>query len=201
MRNALISAVVAVQILFLGGPAGAGSFTEVGDAGNTPAAAQSTSGTGSLDTIFGTLSPDTDTDVFKIFVADPSSLAITFVGTNLSDDDDLILWVLDTAGHLLFVDDDSGPGFLPQMNAGDLSGAPGFYLVAYNLVVSNPIVDVGTLVVSGWTTTPLPSQTGPVVMNLRNAGFAENTAVPEPSTIMLIGAGAVALFGRARRKA
>ena len=46
--------------------AAAVTWNEIGDAGNTPLTAQTPIGTGALNTIIGTLSPATDTDVFKI---------------------------------------------------------------------------------------------------------------------------------------
>ena len=112
----------------------AGVWNEVGDAGGTPGTAQTTLGAGSLTTIFGTLSPAGDTDVFKIYVNDTAAFSITMDGTALSGDNDTELYVLDTLGNLLFSDDDSGPGFLSQLNAGQFSAnAAGYYLIAYNL--------------------------------------------------------------------
>ena len=58
----------------------AGVWNEVGDAGNTPGTAQTTLGAGSLTTIFGTLSPAGDTDVFKIYVNDTAARRRSLTG-------------------------------------------------------------------------------------------------------------------------
>jgi hypothetical protein len=178
--------------------ANAGVWNEVGDAGDTPGTAQVASGIGALDTIFGALGVATDTDVFKIYVADTAAFSITMNGTNLSVDNDTQLYVLDTLGNLLFEDDDSGPGALSQLNAGDFAAfAAGNYLVAYNIFYSSPIDSP----VIGWDVNPGPEQTGPVQLNFTGAQFV---AVPEPASGALL---AVAMAGvalarrRARRNA
>lgn len=189
----------AVLPLFLaGGIATAATFTEVGDAGGTPGTAQVTTGSGSLDTIFGTLSPATDTDVFKIFITNPSLFSITMVGTSLSADNDTELYVLDAAGNLLFSDDDGGPGALSRLNAGQFAGNPaGLYLVAYNLFSSAPI---GSTPVTGWSVSPSPAQTGAVQLNFTNAEFAASD-VPEPASLALVGVGGLGLLaGHLRRR-
>jgi hypothetical protein len=190
--------IVLLPFLFTGGAASAATFTEVGDAGGTPGTAQITVGTGALNTIFGTLSPATDTDVFRIFITNPDLFSITMAGTSLSSDNDTELYVLDAAGNLVFSDDDGGAGLLSQVNAGALAGrSAGFYLVAYNLFNSSAI---GTPV-TGWTVSPSPSQTGAVQLNFTNAEFAA-ADVPEPASLVLTGAGALALLGctRLRRR-
>lgn len=173
--------------------ADAGVWTEVDDAGDTPATAQAATGSGSLDTIFGSLATSTDTDVFKIYIGDTAAFSINLLGTALSADNDLELYVLDTAGYLLFHDDDNGAGLLPQLGVGQFAAyAPGYYLVAYNLFSSVPI---GTPV-TGWDIAPSPAQTGPVQLNFTGAQFAE---VPEPASLALLGAAALGM-GLVRRR-
>ena len=108
-------------------PAARGGFWyELGDAGNTPATAQVTDSHGSLQGIIGTLSTSRDTDVFAIYVTDPELFSITMDGTDLSWDNDTQLWLMDAAASLIAFDDDSGAGWLSQMDVGVLSGyAPG----------------------------------------------------------------------------
>ena len=107
--------------------------------GDTPFTAQTPIGTGALNTIIGTLSPATDTDVFRIYIPDPSIFAVDMIGTSLSGDNDTELYILNALGNLVFNNDDSGPGWLSQVNAGNLTGqSAGIYLIAYNLFSSVP---------------------------------------------------------------
>jgi hypothetical protein len=180
-------------------------WIEVGDAGDSPATAQVTAGTGTLEAIIGTLDPPTDVDVFQIFITDPAAFSITMLGTNLSVDNDTLLYVMDAAGNLLFVDDDSGPGLLAQLNVGDLAGyAPGLYLVAYTLFLSQPI---GTTPVFGWFVDPDPPQTGTVQLNFTAAQFAvtddepEPPVVAEPHSVLMLGIGALCVVFKRRLSA
>ena len=182
-------AALATTLLFstLCASASAGTWTESGDAGNTPGTAQNSTGAGTLTTIYGSLNVATDTDVYKIYISDTASFSITMVGTALSGDNDTELYVLDSLGHLLFSDDDGGPGWLSQLNAGQFSAnAAGYYLVAYNLFSSSPIGNP----VTGWTVNPVPAQTGAVQLNFTSAQFSKQ--VPEPGSVALL---AIALAG------
>lgn len=176
--------------------ASAVTWNEIGDAGDTPLTAQTPIGTGALNTIIGTLSPATDTDVFKIYIPDPSIFSITMNGTDLiGSGDDTELWVMNTLGNLVFNDDDSGPGWLSQLNAGALTGQPGgIYLIAYNQFSAVPIDDQLNPIL-GWNFIGNPPQTGTVQLNLTGAEFAPQFAaaevapVPEPSSLLLFSVG------------
>lgn len=187
-------------LLWLGTtPVARGDFWyEIGDAGNTPATAQITTTGGPLQGIIGTIRTAYDTDVYAITVTDPELFSITMDGTNLSWDNDTQLWLMDAAANLIAFDDDSGPGWLSQMNVGVLSGyEPGRYLVAYNLYDSTAI---GTGPITGWTTIPDWSQTGRVQLNFTGAAYAVSTSsspggTPEPGGLILLGLGLLSVGG------
>jgi hypothetical protein len=108
-------------------------------------------------------------------------------GTDLiGSGDDTELWVMNAFGNLVFNDDDSGPGWLSQANAGALAGQPGgIYLIAYNQFSTIPISSQLNPII-GWSFLKNPSQTGTVQLNLTGAEFvpqvavAETASVPEP---------------------
>lgn len=198
------ASIVLLFLISLAGSVSAVTWNEVGDAGDTPLTAQTPIGTGALNTIIGTISSGTDTDVFRIYIPDPNIFAVTMDGTALSVDNDTELYILDALGNLVFNDDDGGPGWLSQANAGALAGRPGgIYLVAYNLFSSIP-ENAQLNPVTGWTVNPFHSQTGTVQLNLTGAEFvpqtaAETASVPEPSTWLLLGSGLVGFSVWSRR--
>jgi hypothetical protein len=146
-----------------------------------------------------------DTDVFRIYIPDPNIFSITMNGTDLiGSGDDTELWVMNAFGNLVFNDDDSGPGWLSQANAGALAGQPGgIYLIAYNQFSTIPINSQLNPII-GWSFLNNPSQTGTVQLNLTGAEFvpraaAETASVPEPSSLLLLGMGFVGFAARKLR--
>jgi hypothetical protein len=203
-NSRIAGTLIALVFMFLAASVSAVSWNETGDAGNTLLTAQTPIGIGALDTIVGTIGSGTDTDVFRIYIPDPSILAVTMNGTALSGDNDTELYILDAFGNLVFNDDDGGPGWLSQANAGPLAGRPsGIYLVAYNQFSSIP-ENSQLSPVTGWSFLNNPSQTGTVQLNLTGAEFvpqtaAESTTVPEPRSLLLLGSGLIGFAVRKKR--
>jgi hypothetical protein len=81
-----------------------GEFKETADAGDLPASATTTTGTGSLLAITGTLSAVSDVDMFKISVCNAGSFRATTVGTGTGIDTEL--WLFDAAGVGVVANDD-----------------------------------------------------------------------------------------------
>jgi len=182
------------------------------DAGELVSTAQDTTGIGaSLDSISGTLinlgtteEPVDDVDLFKILINDPVAFSVT-VTASLSDNNDAMLYLFDSAGVQTLVDDDGSGGFLPQFNAGELSaagGQAGEYFLAFNLFITNPedVDSVPPTLAEGWYRDPLPYQTGPYTLNLTGVSTAATTPpVPEPEILALFGLGLAGL-GVLRRR-
>ena len=85
-------------------------YSESGDAGATLATA-ATPGEGILQAIIGNLSSDTDADLFRIFVNDPSSFFATTVGGTTLDTS---LFLLNWNGSPAYLNDDDPGGLSLQ---------------------------------------------------------------------------------------
>lgn len=201
-RIILFAACVVASAAFTGMQANAATWTETGDAGELVGTAQSTVGFGALTLISGSLidlgEELDDIDLYRITILDPDAFSV-ITSASLSVDNDAMLFVFDAAGNLVFFNDDS-VGFLPGIDAGDLTGNPaGSYLLGINLFFTLPTSDP----LAGWDRDPDPFQTGPYDLTLTGAGFdSDGTAVPEPATLALLGAGLAGIgFLRRRRSA
>ena len=180
------------------------------DAGELVTTAQDTTGVGaSLDSISGSLinlgttaDPVDDVDLYKIMITDPAAFSVT-VTASLSGNNDAMLYLFDSAGIQVLVDDDGSGSLLPQFNAGALAGSPvGDYLLAFNLFITNPddVASTPPTLNSGWFRDPIPYQEGPYTLNLTGVSTAAETPpVPEPEILALFGLGLAGL-GLARRR-
>lgn len=106
-RGVRQQAVVVGGVVALAAVAQAGTYHEVGDAGQLPGTAQVVGGTGALDSIVGSILNRSDADVFRIYIADAAAFSATVsAGTNF----DSQLFLFDSAGRGLFYNDQSAGG-------------------------------------------------------------------------------------------
>src|SRR5688572_3689924 len=94
-------------------PSRAATMGESGDAGDLPGTAQTSAGVQPfgtpLDSITGTIASDSDQDMFAIFINDPASFSASTnnAGTELTDDDDTMLFLFDAGGVGVLGNDDA----------------------------------------------------------------------------------------------
>jgi len=91
MRTLIVAAALALVPSF----AAAAAWTEIGDAGDSIAGAQTTAGNGPLTSIQGQLLTDTDQDVYCIRVTDPAQFNASLSCVTFSNND---LWLFDASG-------------------------------------------------------------------------------------------------------
>lgn len=184
------------------GQTNAASFSEVGDAGELLDTAQVTVGSGPLTSISGSLinlgqTPDEvdDIDLFKIFISDTTLFSVT-VTSDLSADNDSTLFLFDSLGQLVDFSDDV-IGLIPQFTPGDIDDlSNGTYFLGFALYNTWPDASL-TEPLSGWDRDPSPFQTGDYRLDLTGAEFS---AVPEPTSIALLGLGLAGMgFSRKRK--
>lgn len=206
----------------LAGQAGAATFTENGDAGQTVASAQDTSSSGPLQAltgISGSISSSTDADLYLIHIADPLSFvaSATAAGTSMFDPQ---LFLLTLNGAPVALNDDAAGGVDTLPTLGGINGlTAGFYLLGVSQSGYDPVNSVNQLLFASG----LPTDTRYPATGLQPAalgGFSDGTffadsgsyalqlsgvdtlsvsAVPEPSTLMLFAAGGLLAALRRRR--
>ena len=106
-------------------PASAAVWTEISDAGDTPAGAQQTLGAGALTQISGTLPSDADADMYLITVPNPAVFKAWRNGLMTTDPD---LWLFSSSG-MGIVHNDVVTGGETALTGGFLP-APGNYFLA-----------------------------------------------------------------------
>jgi hypothetical protein len=197
------------------------SYTEVGDAGSTPAGAQATGLTlssGVTLTIFGTISGTNDADVFKLNITIPSFLSFSATTNNATTQGsglDTQLFLFTPSGAPVYANDDaSGVSLQSTLPPGSpylASLSPGVYYLAVSLSSNNPVNSSNQFVFDpGTTSTDVRGPAGPLSPatwsdfnngnTFSQTGAYQITIVPEPSTWALALAGITALGCVASRR-
>lgn len=132
----------------------AGTYAEAGDAGNLPATAQNTSGSGDLTAITG-VTGGTDADMYKLCLTGGGTFSATTVGSALFDTQ-LFLFTKDGIG--VEANDDGGDGLKAILPAGGLSPTTaGVYYLAISAFEFDPVSPAGLI----FPTFPYPPVYGP----------------------------------------
>jgi hypothetical protein len=198
-----------------------------GDSGDLPATAQVVSGSGPLTAITGNLDAS-DVDMYQIIICDPLNFEATTVG-GATFDTQLWLFDLNGNGVLHNDDDPAGVGGLQSrigVGAGNVFPAnqgwatwasanlpAGLYYIAISRYNRDPRNAANALI---WNNSPFgqqrtpdgPGAPGPVTnwVNTTSAAGAYTISlqgacfVPEPASMVALGAGLAGLLGLRRRK-
>jgi hypothetical protein len=195
-------------------------WIETTDAGDMPGTSQTATGAGALTDIFGTVSVNSDADIFRIYIANPAAFsATTDTAPGTMADTTLYLFNLDGTG-IAKNDDVSGANYLSVMPAGDVaysSLAPGEYLLAvggfaFSPYYVNPPATLSDLIFDVNTFTgvvgPQAGATGMPILGWANVGMYSSGTyhvsltgaelVPAPTSLALLGLGGL-LVSRRRR--
>jgi len=197
--------VLAALAISMAGVSQGAIYLESGDTGQLPGTTQAATGTGSLLEIQGTLIDGLDADMFRIWITDPASFfAMTVESPFFVSDPQLFFF--DSSGAGVYMNDD-GDGLgsqsaLPQSHPfGPI--LPGVYYLAIGWFDNEPLTAAGRVFVDGTGTTGPNPMTASLPVIGWNDDFSGRidlpvdysiliggvTAIPEPSTLLLLCAG------------
>jgi hypothetical protein len=178
---------LSLSALILAGIGQATVISESGDAGDSRSTAQVIATISAGDSIHGTISSESDADVFKLTLPAGSFGATTV--TNPGTLPDTILFLFDSTGALVTLNDDSAGGTLSTISANLTAGT---YYLGVSAFDKFPL-NINSLD-AGWDDRGFYS--GTYTITLR--GDISASSVPEPDTMLLSIAG-LASIAFARR--
>lgn len=153
--------ICAVLIVLLISGRTLGGFTaEIGDAGDLLGTAQVTSGSGVLDTIYGTMTDGLDVDMYQIYIFDPGNFSAYASGPSGPDSQ---LFLFDQSGMGVEANDDaSGVNLNAYLTAGNPYSptTPGLYYIAISQYDIDPY-SAGGLIFPTFPFTEVYGPTGP----------------------------------------
>lgn len=208
MKRYLLPAAVVAATWMLCGTGRAATFTEIGDAGELPGAAQYTGAVGPLEYIQGTMlnfPGIRDIDVFAIDIFDPNSFFASTVNSNtvgVAPEFDTQLFLFDRNGNGVVANDDAPADLRSTIPAGSLMGrAADLYFLAIAEIGDTPIDDMGNPLfdfdgsavsgvgpLAGWLSdlNATAASGGLYQIDLAGARGAEiSQVVPEPATLAM----------------
>jgi hypothetical protein len=97
-RRFLVAVSFVVFVLVSAPPCRAGTWVENGDAGDLPASAQSTFGSGALTVITGSLFSDADVDMFCVTITDEPNFTAAYTPCSSNADPDMWLFASNGLG-------------------------------------------------------------------------------------------------------
>ena len=199
----------------------AGTYTEVGDAGQLQATAQSTVGnSGSLTDIFGSVSNVHDVDLYLINITNFAAFSASTVNLGTDAELDTQLFLLTTSGKAVCANDNALGGFQSVLGAGSCGSSlgNGQYLLGIGSGLYDP-VDANNVLLfaqnNGLETVRGPNSTFALAGYTDNQAFDPNfgaydikltgaaavSAVPEPATVaLMLGGLAVCGLAASRRQ-